>query len=292
MKELDPWVRLVRPRGWIKNFLVFAALLFSGEWHRPELILVSLTVYVGFCSLASTLYIWNDWRDRHRDRLHPRKQDRPLAAGEISGGGALGAGVLMLGLTGGCLALLPPGGRFGVAAVFVGYTGLMVLYNVGLKHLFGLDMLIVAVGVMLRAVAGGVGIGVPLTEWFILCLFFICVLLVAGKRRHELRRLSPEDGREHRPVLGEYSETFLDRLITVVSAAALVTYSMYTIEGGAQFGAPALLPYSIPFVLFGLMRYLHLLYVDRRGGVPESLFLDGPMLVCVLLWVGFILFLF
>lgn len=293
MSGFHPWVRLLRPRSWVKNFLVFAALLFSGQWYHPGKVLVSLTVFAGFCTLASTVYVWNDWRDRHRDRRHPRKQNRPLASGEISGRGGLAAGGLMALLTLGFVGLVPPGGRPGIAVVFGGYAGLMVLYNVGLKNVFGVEMLMVAVGVMLRAVAGGVGIDVPLTHWFILCLFFLCVLLVAGKRRHELRGLSAEDGRLHRPVLEEYSEAFLDRLITVAAAAALVTYSLYTVEGGSQFGAPVLLPYSILFVLFGLMRYLYLLYVDQRGGAPEALFLlDGPMLVCVLLWAGYILFLF
>lgn len=286
---MSAWVRLLRPGSWNKNILVFAALLFAGRWNDPVAIGSALIVGVGFCFLASMVYILNDWLDRERDRLHPEKRHRPLASGAISGLGAVLAEVVLALGVGGAIVLLPEARRPGVAGVFGVYALLMVGYNAGLKHVLGLDVLIVSVGILLRAIAGGLGIGVVITHWFTVCVFFLALLLVGGKRRFELSQFSGETARKHRPVLGAYTRPLLDRLITISGASAVVTYSLWTVtDRSAQRFSAEFLPYSIVFVVFGLIRYLYLIY-QGKGGAPERLFVnDVPLIVCVVLWTFFI----
>ncbi len=285
---MNRWLRLLRPGSWTKNLLVFAALLFAGRWHDPRALGAALLVGVGFCLLASMVYILNDWLDRKRDRLHPDKQDRPLASGEINAGQALLVEVALALGVGTMLLLLPGSRRPGVALVFGVYGVLMLGYNAGLKHVLGLDVLIVSVGILLRALAGGVGIGVKITHWFTVCVFFLALLLVAGKRRFELSQFSDDTAPDHRPVLARYTRPLLDRLITISGASAVVTYSLWTVtERSAERFSSDVLPYSIVFVVYGLIRYLSLIY--EGGGAPERLFVkDGPLVLCVLLWSLFI----
>lgn len=291
---MGAWIRLLRPTSWVKNTLVFSALIFSGHWQNPADLLVGVLIFAVFCLVASSLYILNDWRDRFQDRNHPRKKYRPIAAGEINGfQAAIGFLVLWV-VAGGLLLFVPSETLVPVGLVLLTYVGLNFGYNAGLKNVPTLDMMIVAVGILLRALAGAVAIAVSITNWFMLAIFFISLLLVAGKRRRELVRLGGHQSGEHRPVLGEYSEQFLDSMITMMACASVVTYSLYTLEGETtQISARRGLPYSVLFVVFGILRYLQLIYVADVGDRPEDIFVkDPPMVICVLLWVGYILVLF
>lgn len=291
---MKSWIRLLRPTSWVKNFLVFSALIFSGRWQNPSDLFVTIQVFAVFSLVASSLYILNDWRDRFQDKKHPRKKNRPIAAGEVTGAEALIGFCLLVCLAIGLLLLLPEKNFLPLSAVVLSYVGLILTYNAGLKDVAGLDMIIVAVGILLRALAGAVAIGVSITNWFMLAIFFISLLLVAGKRRRELLKLRDPVSEEHRPVLARYTESFLDRTITIMAGASILTYALYTLEGETtQIPARWGLPYSVLFVVFGILRYLLLIYVDDEGDQPESIFVkDGPMVVCVLLWVGYILLLF
>lgn len=284
---LSNTLALIRPENWIKNILVFAALVFSGQFTAPVSIGHSVLVFVGFCSLASAGYVLNDWIDRERDRNHPEKSNRPIASGAVSGPQATGVALVCLLITSSTVWALPVEASVDVAVVFGAYGVMMVGYDFGLKHLFGVELIIVAVGFVLRAVAGGVGIQVPLTGWFLLTIFFLCLMIVSGKRRHELSTLA-EDSARHRPVLGQYDVRLFDALIVISASTATVTYSLWTVNevsGGTH--SVGWFTASIVFVVFGLMRYFHLLYSGKAGS-PERMFTrDWPMILCVLSWSAY-----
>ncbi len=285
-------VKIIRPRSWLKNFIIFAALLFANRWHDFNYLLSSLLIFSGFCFLASAVYVLNDWFDRKKDRKHPRKSSRPLASGELSPGVAFSLTVVLILFAGGCIYLIPLATKKIVLEIFVVYFCIMMAYNSGLKNIFGLDILIVASGYMLRALAGGWGIGVPVTAWFKLSIFFLCLLLITGKRRAELVAIENRI-KETRPILDHYSEFLLDRLIVISAAAALITYSLYAVVGGGRDISGRWMPYSILFVVYGLMRYFYLIYQKDRGEKPENLFLqDFPLQLCISGWVIYILLLF
>lgn len=286
-------LRLLRPKSWLKNFIVFAALIFANRWHDPASLLSSSLIFAGFCFVASTVYIINDWVDLPRDRKHPEKANRPLAAGEISLKTALFTGIILLLLAGSCVYLIPFSTRLVVLKVYLVYFLLMSTYNLWLKNIFGLDILTVAAGYVLRALVGGWGISVPVTTWFKLSVFFLSLLLITGKRRAELNALSAARIKSFRPVLASYSKFLLDRLVSISAGAALITYSLYTIVGGGREISIRWMPYSILFVIYGLFRYFYLLYEEERGEAPEKLLLeDLPLQLTVVGWLAYILFLF
>jgi 4-hydroxybenzoate polyprenyltransferase len=216
------------------------------------------------------------------DRLHPSKRRRPIASGALPIGAAIGFGVLLLA---GCLAAafrLSP--AFGLVAL--GYGALLTAYSVWLKHLVILDVLTVAAGFVLRAVAGAVAVDAEISGWLLICTILIALFLALGKRRHEYRSLQG-DAAAHRPILAEYSEGFLDQMISVVTASTVTTYALYTMspETVAKFHT-RLLPLTLPFVLYGIFRYLYLLYRRDLGGNPSDLLVtDRGLLLDALLWM-------
>lgn len=282
------YVRLLRPKSWVKNILVFSALVFSNQYRSISAVWDSLLVFAGFCFVASIGYLINDWTDRHRDRHHPKKSTRPFASGEA---GILALLIMSLLMVAGVvlvLRFLPEEVWTDVMTVYSVYLLLMFFYSTGLKHVFGLELLIVAIGILLRAVAGAVGIAVPLTSWFLLTILFLSLMIVTGKRRHErfiLRGGAPI----HRPILKQYPIPMLDALLIISGSASLITYTLWTVnEGMAGMSDPFLLPASVLFVLWGMMRYLYLLY-SGKGGAPEQLFVeDGPLFLSICLWLGYL----
>jgi 4-hydroxybenzoate polyprenyltransferase len=220
--------------------------------------------------------------DVERDRLHPTKRLRPIASGALSRSTALVFGVLLLA---GCLAAtFWIGPAFGLVAL--GYGALLTAYSVWLKHLVILDVLTVAGGFVLRAVAGAVAVEVEISGWLLICTILIALFLALGKRRHEYRSLA-RDAAAHRPILAEYSESFLDQMISVVTASTVTAYALYTMspETVAKFHT-RLLPLTLPFVLYGIFRYLYLLYRRDLGGNPSDLFVnDRALLLDALLWM-------
>jgi 4-hydroxybenzoate polyprenyltransferase len=276
-------VASLRPRQWTKNLLVFAGLIFSQNLHRPAQAGRVVLAFLIFCALSGSMYLINDVFDAERDRLHPQKRHRPVASGRLGTGTALGVGVGLAILA--CVAGFALSIRFGV--VTLAYAGLLISYSTALKHLVIVDALVIAAGFVLRALAGVVAIGEEFSHWLLLCTILLALFLTFGKRRHELLLL--EDGAmEHRPILFEYSPQLLDQMIAVVTASTLMAYALYTIspETTAKLGTTRL-PLTIPFVLYGLFRYLYLLYRRDLGGNPsEHLLTDRALLIDVALWVA------
>ena len=270
MLARDVW-QLLRPTQWAKNTVLFAALIFSKHLFEWGDALRVVAAFVCFCAVASGAYVMNDLRDCERDRQHPLKSRRPLPSGRVPRGAAV---VLSLAL-----------GR-GFAVLTLGYLVLQVAYTFAFKEMVILDVMAIATGFVIRAAAGGVVIGVPVSPWLIICTFLLALFLGFAKRRHELVLL---EGRaeDHRAALREYSPYFLDQMMSVVTASVVVAYASYTASPEVQekLGTDKLY-LTIPFVLFGIFRYLYLVHQKEEGGNPTQLLLsDMPLLAGVLLWI-------
>lgn len=275
-------VSLLRPTQWSKNTVLFAALIFSKHLFNVDAVVLVTLGFVAFCALASGTYVMNDLWDCDRDREHPLKSLRPLPSGRVRHGSAvaMAVGLVAAGLAG--TALLSR--WFAVLAGL--YFLLQVAYTFWLKEVVILDVMAIAAGFVIRAVAGGVIIAVPVSPWLIICTFLLALFLGFSKRRHELILL---EGRatDHRASLREYSPYFLDQMIAVVTASTVVAYAIYTAspEVREKLGTDKLY-LTIPFVLFGIFRYLYLVHQREEGGNPTQLLLsDQPLLVDVLLWI-------
>jgi 4-hydroxybenzoate polyprenyltransferase len=271
----------LRPRQWVKNLFVFAGLIFGQKLLTP-LVWTALAAFVVFCALAGAVYLLNDVADRDKDRLHPRKRERPIASGILPVSVAVGAAMVLI--VAGLAAGLALSAAF--ALVALAYVSLLAAYSAWLKHFVIVDVLVVAIGFVLRAVAGAVVIDVEISGWLLICTILIALFLALGKRRHEYLALG-DRASEHRPILAEYSAGLLDQMIAVVTASAVTAYALYTMspETVAKFHTQ-LLPATLPFVLYGIFRYLYLLYRRQLGGNPSELFLnDRPLLVNTLCWM-------
>jgi 4-hydroxybenzoate polyprenyltransferase len=273
----------MRPAQWPKNVLVFAPLVFAHQALERHALVRTLAVFVIFCFASGAVYLVNDLLDRASDREHPVKCRRPIASGELSPAAALAAAALF---GAGALAAAALLDRR-VAFVLGMYLLVNLFYSRVLKHLVILDVMAIAAGFVLRVVAGGIAVGVALSTWLLLCTALLALFLGFGKRRHELVLLEI-NASSHRPILSEYSPYFLDQLIAVVTTSTLVTYSLYTMDPlvHQKLGTPYL-PLTIPFVLYGIFRYLYLVHQKQEGGDPSQIvFSDRPLLVDVLLWAA------
>ena len=277
----DLW-QLLRPTQWSKNLVIFAALIFAKHlFNRADVLLVSVG-FLAFCLTASAAYVMNDLRDCERDRQHPLKSLRPLPAGRVRRSTATALSIALL--TTGIVVAFTLGVGFGLLVVL--YFILQVAYTFWLKEAVILDVMAIAAGFVIRAAAGGVIIAVPVSPWLIICTFLLALFLGFSKRRHELILL---EGRatEHRASLKEYSPYFLDQMIAVVTASTVVAYAIWTVspEIREKLGTEKLY-LTIPFVLFGIFRYLYLVHQREEGGNPTQLLLtDRPLLLDVLLWI-------
>jgi 4-hydroxybenzoate polyprenyltransferase len=275
-------VRSLRPRQWVKNLLVFAGVVFAQKLFTAA-VWAALGAFVIFCGLSGAIYLLNDVADREKDRRHPDKRHRPIASGALPPRVAVAvAGVLIvLGLA--AAYRLSP--SFALAAA--GYVALLTAYSAWLKHVVIVDVLVVAIGFVLRAAAGALVVEAQISGWLLICTVLLALFLALGKRRHEVLALEA-GGVTHRPILVEYSAPFLDQTIAVVTASTVTAYALYTMspETVAKFHT-ALLPLTLPFVLYGVFRYLYLLYHRHLGGNPSELFLgDRALLVNTLAWMA------
>ncbi len=275
--------RLLRVKQWTKNAVVFAAFVFAlgdrnqdlSVWEFWKACLAALA----FCLVSSAVYVFNDLRDAAQDRLHPIKRHRPIAAGAVQPAPAVAVALVLLAVgLGGAWRVDPL-----LAAVLGGYLALQAAYTLRLKHIALVDVIVISLGFVLRALAGAVAIPVVISPWLLLCAMMLALFLGLCKRRHEAVNLAGQGTRE---ALDGYSERLLDLLITMVGAAALVCYSIYTLwpETVAKFGTPWL-GATIPFVVFGLFRYMDLVYRRDQGDRPEHILLtDGPLMADVALY--------
>lgn len=271
----------MRPKQWTKNLLLFAGLLFTLDQRHPLFDYQRAALgFVLFSLLSSVVYLVNDVLDRDSDRLHPKKRRRPIASGELSPQAAIGAAVVLgIGSLWACFALSI---NFGLIAGF--YFALTVLYSFKLKHEVILDVLVLAAGFVLRAMAGAVLIGVSISPWLILCTLMLALFLGLSKRRAELIAVTASGKPGTRRILGEYSAAMLDQMIVIVTSACLMSYTLYTVESPAAHQHHYLM-LTIPFVLYGIFRYLYLMHRHQLGEAPDAVLLeDKPMMVNLALW--------
>ncbi len=273
-------IRTMRPKQWTKNVFVFAALVFDRKLTDPLLFTKTIVAFILLCLISSTVYLINDLVDIEKDRQHPRKRQRPLPSGQLKPGVAIAAAVVIPAV---CLPLsLLLDFYFGL--IVTGYLLVMIAYSFWLKNIVIMDVLTIASGFVLRVAAG-----VPMVQverfspWLYVCTTLLALFIGFGKRRHELFLLQT-NANNHRAVLNDYNRAFLDEMMGVVTASTVMAYSLYT------FSAEGLPPnhammLTIPFVLYGIFRYLYLIHVREEGGTPEEIILrDKPLLADVLLW--------
>lgn len=275
-------IKSLRPRQWIKNLLIFAGLIFSQNLFNIHMVSETILAFFIFCIVSGAIYILNDIIDLPFDRINPLKAKRPLASGKLSVTCAkLTVSVLIpLSLLGAYLL----NHRFFI--VVLSYIVLQVLYSFYLKNIPILDIFSISFGSVLRVIAGTVVINVSISSWLLICTILLALLLALSKRRYELT-VFDEDARSKRKVLGEYTPYLLDQMISVVTSSVLITYSLYTMsqETVERFGNRYLVV-TVPFVLYGIFRYLYLIYRKGLGDSPEGIFLlDRPLLIDIVLWI-------
>lgn len=286
--SIRPLVRLLRPHQWLKNTFVLIGLLFGHAGHDPVKVGQALAAFAAFCLLASAVYVMNDLIDREQDRRHPKKRHRPLAAGTVSVSAAVTLATLCL-LAGGVLAVFYAGSA---PWIFLVYVLMNLAYSLGLKHVVILDVFIIAAGFMLRILAGTLGIGIAPSQWLLLCGLMLTLFLGFAKRRAELNALLAESA-GHRRVLEHYTAPMLDQFIGIVAAGTVISYALYTVsaETIALHGTQALIA-TVPFVLYGMLRYLWRLHQRGGGGDPAQELLTDPHLALASLgWLALVIFL-
>ena len=274
----------MRPQQWLKNFFIFAPLIFSQNVTDSFLFKRSLLAFAIFCLLSGSIYILNDLKDVEEDKLHPLKSKRPIASDKLKKSSAVIAFVVV-GVISFLLCLLLNMNFFYIALF---YFILQIAYSFRLKHVVILDVFIVAAGFFIRVIAGGLAIEVYISPWLLICTALLALFLAMSKRRHEIIFLE-QDAENHRPILKEYSPYLLDQMIAVVTASTVIAYCLYTIseETITKFGTTKLI-FTVPFVLYGIFRYLYLIHQKSEGGTPEALILkDKPLLLDIFLWIVF-----
>jgi 4-hydroxybenzoate polyprenyltransferase len=275
-------IRLARPHQWIKNTLVGAALVFSQRLFDPLDVLLTAVAFVAFCALSSAGYVLNDIVDRDADRLNPEKSDRPLARADLTVGAASRMALVLAAIAMVLSAAL--GWKF--AGIALLYAALQFAYSLWAKHHVVIDVIAVALGFVMRAFAGGVAIHVGVSPWLAFITFVLALFLVLARRRHELIVLG-DSATAHRGSLAQYSVRLVDQMISIVAGATLVSYMIYTAsaEVEAKLGTPYLY-LTVPFVAFGILRYLYLIDERNEGGDPAQVLLrDRPLLLAVALWI-------
>ncbi len=272
----------MRPKQWVKNVFVLAPTVFALQLGDPDVLMRSGLAFAVFCALSSVVYLWNDIADREADRKHPVKRHRPIASGALGVPLAVAVSFLLLG---GAL-----GGAWwldgGFLAVGVTYLLMNVLYSGWLKKVVIIDVMIVASGFLLRAIGGGLAVGVAISQWLVLCTGLISLFLGFVKRRQEIVAL--DGNTEQRPTLAHYSVPFLDQMISIVTASTVLAYCLYAFspEVAEKLGTDWM-GLTIPFVLFGIFRYLYLVHQQGEGENPAALVLkDLPLMLNVLAWGG------
>jgi len=275
---IKDYIKTARPEHYVKNLLVFAPIIFSGELFAISLLLQVVWTFLAFCMAASSVYFLNDLCDKNYDFSHPEKKDRPVAAGLISPVRAwiVSGNLLLLSLI---IAFF--GVNLHVAIVVLIYIVINLLYSFKLKSVVLVDIILIALGFILRILAGGLAIDVPISDWLLLCVGFLALFLALAKRRSEFIMHNSEETRTTRKVLEQYSERLLDIFIAVTATLAIITYSLYSILNVAN----AHLIFTTPFVIYGIFRYLYLIYYRNRGTNPEKEMLrDKPLLITIFLW--------
>lgn len=276
-------IECMRPSQWVKNGFVLAPLVFSEKLLDSRSEWKELGAASAFCLAASAVYLWNDILDARRDLMHPTKRTRPIPSGRLSVPSAAVASLVLL------TAALALGFAINpiTGVLLCVYMGINVLYGAGLKHVVVMDLMCIALGFVLRVLAGATAIQAQPSHWLLMCTFLLALTLSIFRRRQEAIMLG-DGSAHHRRVLSDYSIAWFDQAGTMLSAATIVAYALYTVspETQARFGTDRLF-YTLPFVVFGTLRYLYLAYTGDRTGDPSSaLIADKPLLGCVVAWLA------
>ncbi|CAG0949327.1 decaprenyl-phosphate phosphoribosyltransferase [Methanosarcinales archaeon] len=264
----------MRPHQWYKNLVLFVSIIFSLNIRNLQMWSIAILAFFVFCLISGGEYIINDIIDREKDRNHPKKQKRPIASGMLKLNHALLFAIILI--IGGLIASYFINIQFMILSI--SYILLILLYSLILKHIIIVDMLVISIGFVIRAIAGGVAINVFVSPWLIVCTFLVALFLAIAKRRHELVLLGDE-GKNHRKILSDYSTIVLDQMMSIATAALIISYSMYTFLSNNNF-----MMLTIPFAIYGIFRYLLLVHLSNFGGEAEMLFKDRGMQICIALW--------
>ncbi len=276
-------LQTMRPKQWVKNLIIFAIIVFSMNFFDLVMLARTCLAFAFFCILSGAVYIINDCADLEHDRRHPVKSQRPIASGVVPPAFAIRAAVV--------LSVLCLGGSFllgiGFGLISFAYFALVVAYSYYLKNVVILDVFAIALGFVIRALAGGIVINEPISSWFLICTMFLALFLALAKRRHELLLLESE-AYKHRKSLAEYSQVFLDQMIAVVTTSTVISYAMFTVSSESlefQRYQTHNLIYTVPFVVYGIFRYLYLAYHKEQGGSPTRILLtDKALMLDIALW--------
>ncbi|MBI3786682.1 MAG: decaprenyl-phosphate phosphoribosyltransferase [Ignavibacteriales bacterium] len=279
---MNSFVRLLRVPQWIKNFFLFAPLIFSKHLFESSYFWTTAVAFFVFCFISSSVYIINDIADRGADKLHPTKRNRPIPAGKISVAQAIAVALLLIAVS----AVLSKGLSVKFLFVAILYFVLNLAYSFFLKRVILLDVFIIAAGFMLRVLAGAFAIDVQVSHWLVLCTLFVSVFLAISKRRGEMLLVQNTEGYEGRAVLRDYDVVFIDQMMTIAAAGMAISYALYTVADRTVsiFGTENLI-FTTVFVLFGIFRYLYLVRVKRTDDNPTHLLItDAAMMVNVAAW--------
>ena len=272
IKEL---ITTMRPKQWYKNLVIFVGIIFSLNLLNFQMWLDVISAFAIFCMLSGSEYIINDIIDVEKDRKHPKKCKRPIASGKLKASHALLFAIILIIVAGGGAYLI----NTQFLVVSITYFLLILSYSLFLKHLIIVDILVISIGFVIRAIAGCLAINVFISPWLVICAFLLALFLALGKRRHELILLA-ENAKEHRRILEGYSVEMLDQMISITTGALIISYSLYTFLTDN-----ICMMFTIPFVIYGLFRYLFLVHSKNIGEEPEMLFRDKGMVICMVLWV-------
>lgn len=269
-----PYLAVLRPKQWTKNLLVFASLIFSIKVVTLPMVLQCIAGFILFCLVSGCVYVLNDYVDREADGKHPDKCHRPIASGRLQPERALLFGcVLLIGSLSVAFVL-----NHWFSLLLFGYFIINVAYSIKLKHVVIVDIMVIAIGFVLRAIGGGIVIAIDFTPWFLICTMLLALFLAISKRRHELYLLSVNKG-EHRRVLEQYSTELLNQLNSIVTTAAIMSYSLFTFTSGHTIH----LMWTIPLVMYGIFRYLYLIHMKGKGGKPEEVLLEDPHILATVM---------
>ena len=272
VKEL---ITTMRPKQWYKNLVIFVGIIFSLNLLNFRMWLDVISAFAIFCMLSGSEYIINDIIDVEKDRKHPKKCKRPIASGKLKVSHALLFAIILIIVAGGGAYLI----NTQFLVVSITYFLLILSYSLFLKHLIIVDILVISIGFVIRAIAGCLAINVFISPWLVICAFLLALFLALGKRRHELILLA-ENAKEHRRILEGYSVEMLDQMISITTGALIISYSLYTFLTDN-----ICMMFTIPLVIYGLFRYLFLVHSKNIGEEPEMLFKDKGMVICMVLWV-------
>lgn len=268
--------KLMRPKQWIKNFFVFAAMIFSGKFTNTHILIMNIFVFIMFCLISSCVYILNDLVDVNKDREHPQKKNRPIASGKVTKLQAILMEVILFSI----VSIISYRISLKLLAVFLVYFLINILYSLKLKNIVIIDVMIITFGFVLRVESGSISTNVQLSPWMILCTILISLFMALNKRKSEIITLKDKSG-AHRKILDEYSVVLIDNMLTIVTPSILIAYCLYTFSSIQS----RTMMVTIPFVLYGIFRYQYLMLKNNIGGKPEDVFQkDLPFLINVVLW--------